>query len=160
MNDWLDYKGSGSSRAYIAHGILDSIPEAIANKKQNESEYRLILAKKELFDSLMTDYKNAELNCNAAQTKAVRYRTMLKDIKKDLADIESEYKKAREKSPLDAHTKYSALEHQLKSKADEYQRKLDKCNDDAGRYATEATKIKSKMLKIEREIAEYNDKHR
>lgn len=160
MNDWLDYKGSGSSRAYIAHGILDSIPEAIANKKQNKAEHRLMLAKKELFDSLIIDYKNAELNCSAAQRTAFRYRKMLEDTKKELADIESEYKKAREKSPLDAHTKYSARVYQLKSKADEYQRTLDKCNDDAGRYATEATKIKNKMLDIEREIAEYNDKHR
>ena len=160
MNDWLDYKGSGSSRAYIAHGILDSIPETIANKKQNKAEHRLMLAKKELFDSLIIDYKNAELNCSAAQKTAFRYRKMLEDIKKDLADIESEYKKAREKNPLDAHTKYSARVYQLKSKADEYQRTLDKCNDDAGRYATEATKIKNKMLGIEREIAEYNDKHR
>ena len=57
MNDWLDYKGSGSSRAYsgdyigptIGHGVRDKVDSAIgsvmdkltgADRKKREAEYK------------------------------------------------------------------------------------------------------------------------
>ena len=57
MNDWLDYKGSGSARAYtgdytgatIGHGVRDKVDKAVgsvmdkltgANNKKREAEYK------------------------------------------------------------------------------------------------------------------------
>ena len=41
MNDWLDYKGSGSNRYYLSHGIFTPSPEqqqAIADDRLRRAQ--------------------------------------------------------------------------------------------------------------------------
>lgn len=57
MNDWLDYKGSGSSRYYLSHGISSNIiqdhRQAIADERLRQAQER----KKE-FDYYITEYES------------------------------------------------------------------------------------------------------
>ena len=38
MNDWLDYKGSGSNRYYLSHGIFTQIQQAIADDRLQQAQ--------------------------------------------------------------------------------------------------------------------------
>ena len=56
MNDWLDYKGSGSNRYYLSHGISTLIQE----HKQTIADDRLRRAQeiKKKFDYYITEYES------------------------------------------------------------------------------------------------------
>lgn len=51
MNDWLDYKGSGSNRYYLSHGIYTQ--QAIADARLQQAQE----IKKE-FDYYITEYES------------------------------------------------------------------------------------------------------
>ena len=53
MNDWLDYKGSGSNRYYLSHGIFTPIQQAIADDRLQQAQK----IKKE-FDHYITEYES------------------------------------------------------------------------------------------------------
>ena len=38
MNDWLDYKGSGSSRHYLSHGLFTLHQQAIADDRLRRAQ--------------------------------------------------------------------------------------------------------------------------
>ena len=38
MNDWLDYKGSGSNRYYLSHGIFTPTQQAIADDRLQQAQ--------------------------------------------------------------------------------------------------------------------------
>ena len=57
MNDWLDYKGSGSVRAYMGDTISHGLFGIQTNKDKAELE-----TKRELLESLEIDLRNARLN--------------------------------------------------------------------------------------------------
>ena len=38
MNDWLDYKGSGSNRYYLSHGIFTPIQQTIADDRLQQAQ--------------------------------------------------------------------------------------------------------------------------
>ncbi len=63
MNDWLDYQGSGSSRAYtndtLSHASLVPV-----GSKQYDADYRLIHAYAEKAKKLKSEYKSLESNYN------------------------------------------------------------------------------------------------
>ena len=56
MNDWLDYKGSGSNRYYLSHGIFTPSLE----QQQAIADYRLQQAqeRKKKFDHYITEYES------------------------------------------------------------------------------------------------------
>lgn len=95
MNDWLDYKGSGSARAYtgdytgatIGHGVRDKIDNAVgsvmdkltgANNKKREVEYK---------------QKNAENRLKQSQTerKAKEIRDAALKLRDDTRDYSNEF---------------------------------------------------------------------
>ena len=65
MNDWLDYQGSGSSRAYLCHS-LDSVADKLTPKseKQYLADMRLVDAYAAKAKKLKSEYKSLESNYN------------------------------------------------------------------------------------------------
>ena len=67
MNDWLNYKGSGSSRAYMGDILVHGLSGIQTNKDKAELE-----TKRELLESIKIDLRNAQLNSEACSKKIVK----------------------------------------------------------------------------------------
>ena len=99
MNDWLDYKGSGSARSYAANGLMSdsnishalrfTTPAEARKKEQDEkqrmAELRLYNAKaekltsdvKKLTDDILTHYSTAFFKLTNKQSAADKALTQL-----------------------------------------------------------------------------------
>lgn len=120
MNDWLNYKGSGSARAYAANGFMSNSnishglfgiqtkkDKKIADRKQTEANARYLEALKE---------KKSKLNAEADAAKK-KYEDSINDYNywvkeyetksNELRSLESDRKKVAAKSPLTAHEIYA-----------------------------------------------------
>lgn len=53
MNDWLDYKGSGSNRYYLSHGIFTQNQQAIADDRLQRAQEI-----KKVFGHYITEYES------------------------------------------------------------------------------------------------------
>ena len=151
MNDWLDYKGSGSSRAYmgdiLAHGLFS---ETAA--KQREADMRLLNAKRELLASLEIDVRNADLNAQAMSKKIIENGKLKKKYETELSKIQSEYKALRTDEPLKAHQKFAESEWTYKEYIKSIDDKIAKQKADWSEYSNLHSKLKSKMIDLQQEI--------
>lgn len=72
MNDWLDYQGSGSSRAY-ANNILSHASLVPTGSKQYDADERLINAYAEKMKKLKSEYKTILNNYNRSMKSYYNY---------------------------------------------------------------------------------------
>lgn len=172
MNDWLDYKGSGSARAYAANGFTGETIQhrafgvdefywtpagRIADnhekyRKQKEAETRLLNAKKEQLASLEVDLKNARLNSEACTKKIIDLENKKKEIDQSITKIGKLYKDARQTDPLKAHQMFAEEEYRLKKRSEDLNNKLTKEKSDWSKYSNLHSELKSKVLKVQQEI--------
>ena len=102
MNDWLDYKGSGSSRAYtgdytgatIGHGVRDKVDKAVgsvmdkltgANYKKREAEYKQKDAENRLKQSQI------ELKAKEIRDAALKLRDDARDYSNEFEEYRTKY---------------------------------------------------------------------
>ena len=126
MNDWLDYKGSGSSRAYIMHSLRDNIDATLKpvfdRMTQNSRE-----ARDQYFENA-TKNANARLyNANMERRNALieEYNMLSKKLDKkndflktctdgltanqnELNDLEAKRSATASKNALTAHQNYAS----------------------------------------------------
>ena len=144
MNDWLDYKGSGSSRAYmgdiLAHGLFSAI------------EAKQLEAKRELLESLEIDLRNARLNSEACSKKIVKLENEKKELDRNIAELNAAYKDARQTEPLKAHQMFAAKEYEFKKKAEALNDKIATEKQNWSEYSNLHSKLKSKMIALQQEI--------
>lgn len=167
MNDWLDYKGSGSSRAYmgdtISHkafgidGLYFTPADRIAEdnekyRKQKEAETRLLNAKKEQLSSLETDLRNAQLNSEACSKKIVKLENEKKELDRNINELSAAYKNTRQTEPLKAHQMFSAKEYEFKKKAEALNDKITTEKQNWSKYSNLHSKLKSKKIALQQEI--------
>ena len=116
MNDWLDYKGSGSSRAYmgetLAHGRFSSMVRSTADKFVKEvgdvvtlpydhnDAYNKYISEANKYAKLcnnplyITSYKSNKAQYDLYKSKAVKAK---KDIDKVFKDAQADYEKLGDK---------------------------------------------------------------
>ena len=63
MNDWLDYKGSGSNRYYLSHGIYTQ--QVIADARLQQAQ--------EIKKSLTITYQNMSHFCQDFEISRIKY---------------------------------------------------------------------------------------
>ena len=110
MNDWLDYQGSGSSRACIAHygvkGMKWDPSKLFGKKDKEELDDKKIRARIEQDD--VDDYavektwrekRSAEMDIERYTKQVEEIEKRIKEVEKQAADNESERKKAAVASP-------------------------------------------------------------
>ena len=164
MNDWLDYKGSGSSRACIAHYGVKGMkwdPSKLFGKpkesgeqltKQKNADIRLLNAKKEQLESLRDDMRNAELNAQAMSKRINESKELKKQYETALSEIQLKDKVKRTVSPLRAHQEFAESEWAYKEYIKALDDKIAKEKDQWSKYSNLHSELKSKVLKLTQEI--------
>lgn len=168
MNDWLDYQGSGSSRAYIAHYGVKGMkwdPSKLFGKPQetNKQKVEQIKANDKLVSALYEQYNKyeeeyGEANMNYKELDNIlipKQQQKITDAKDMLKELETKYSNLSKSSPLEATQRYSRniwaqkkniqeLEsglEQLKKTQMDYKRKMEIASvkaDDVHKKITEA----------------------
>ena len=147
MNDWLDYKGSGSARAYIGDTISHGLFGIQTNKDEIELE-----TKRELLESLEIDLRNARLNSEACNKKIVELENEKKELDQNIAELNAAYKDARQTEPLKARQMFAAKEYEFKKKAEALNDKIATEKQNWSKYSNLHSKLKSKMIALRQEI--------
>ena len=65
MNDWLDYKGSGSSRYCLSHGISLDYKQKIADDRLRQAQ--------EIKNSMTITYQNMSYFCQDFEISRIKY---------------------------------------------------------------------------------------
>lgn len=114
MNDWLDYKGSKSSRYYandiMMHsffGIPSKKEKEAAEARQREADIRLSSAKSEQRAKLRSEEKKAKDAYEEAIDNYNQAGKTYSEASERLREYESDRKKVAETSPLKASEMYS-----------------------------------------------------
>ena len=147
MNDWLNYKGSGSSRAYMGDILVHGLSGIQTNKDKAELE-----TKRELLESIKIDLRNAQLNSEACSKKIVKLENEKKELDRNIAELNAAYKDARQTDPLKAHQMFAAKEYEFKKKAEALNDKITIEKQNWSEYSNLHSKLKSKMIALQQEI--------
>ena len=147
MNDWLDYIGSGSARAYMGDTISHGLFGIQTKKDKAELE-----TKRELLESLEIDLRNARLNAEACSKKIVRLENEKKELDRNITELSAAYKDARQTEPLKAHQMFAAKEYEFKKKAEALNDKITTEKQNWSEYSNLHSKLKSKMIALQQEI--------
>lgn len=120
MNDWLDYQGSGSSRAYIAHYVEKGMkwdPSKLFGKPQETDKQKVeqIKANDKLVSALYEQYNKYESEYGEANIKykeldnilIPKQQQKITDAKDMLKELETKYSNLSKSNPLDATLLYS-----------------------------------------------------
>ena len=135
MNDWLDYQGSGSSRAYIAHygvkGMKWDPSKLFGKKDKEELDDKKVRARIEQDDA--DDYavektwrekRSAEMDIERYTKQVEEIEKRIKEVEKQAADIEAERKKAAVASPLKAFQESTRREKNRKLQLEDLNKQL------------------------------------
>ena len=169
MNDWLDYKGSGSSRACIAHYGVKGMkwdPSKLFGKpkesdkqlvEQLKADDRLVSALREQYNKYQAEYGEANFNYKECGTILIpKQQQQIAEAKDKLKELEGKYSSLSKSSPLEAHQRYSqnvwaqkkhiqeleaGLERLKKTQMD-YKRKMEICR-------VKADNVYKKMREVE-----------
>lgn len=122
MNDWLDYQGSGSSRAYLGHS-LDSVADKLTPKseKQYLADKRLVDAYAVKAKKLKSEYKSLESNYN----KYVELYNYNKDVAESQESKRAEL--AKSGHTLKATQFFEKNVHRYKKDASDAKSEADSC---------------------------------
>ena len=120
MNDWLDYKGSGSSRACIAHygvkGMKWDPSKLFGKPKESDKQLveqlkagdRLHDALNEQYNKYQAEYGEANFNYKECDTIFIpRQQQQISEAKAKLKGLETKYSNLSKTSPLEATQRYS-----------------------------------------------------
>lgn len=155
MNDWLDYQGSGSSRAYIAHSKLFG-----KDDEQTKADLRLLDAYAAKAQKLKKEYTTLLNNYNTSLLMYNRYRRDAESKESKRAEV------AKSGHPLKATQDYESNIWQskkdasnAKSEAESYLAQM-KANIDAQKkLQADANELKANMKKDStRSLTTYNPK--
>ena len=159
MNDWLDYKGSGSARAYAADGLMDDSyishglfgiqtkkdKEDMANKQKN-ADIRLLNAYKAKKDNLEVKLNELKPRLKVYEDKIEEADELLDKCRRVLQDISSQISVAAKQG----RAQEAANEFERDISYYTHQMKAAESNGDAYRKVYRG--IKSRIDKIEDEI--------
>ena len=168
MNDWLDYKGSGSSRACIAHygvkGMKWDPSKLFGEPKESDKQLveqikaddRLVSSLREQYNKYQAEYGEANMKYKECDTIFIpRQQQQISEAKAKLKGLETKYSNLSKTNPLEATQRYSrdiwaqkkhiqeleaGLERLKKTQMD-YKRKMDICSvkaDNVQKKITEA----------------------
>lgn len=106
MNDWLDYKGSGSSRAYIVHmGVKESDSQVAEQIKAND---KYISSLTDLYNKYQADYGDALATYNEIKTVSIpKQEEQITYYEGIVKNLQAQYSRASKASPLEARQRYS-----------------------------------------------------
>ena len=120
MNDWLDYQGSGSSRAYIAHygvkgmkwdpGKLFGKPQETDKQKvkQIKANDKLVYALYEQYNKYESEYGEANMGYKDYDTVFIpKQQEQINEAKDTLKELETKYSNLSKTRPLEATQRYS-----------------------------------------------------
>ena len=183
MNDWLDYKGSGSSRACIAHYGVKGMkwdPSKLFGKpkesdeqlmKQIEAGDRLHDALYEQYNKYQAEYGEANFNYKECDTILIpKQQQQIAEAKDKLKEMETKYSNLSKSSPLEAHQRYSqnvwaqkkhiqelesSLERLKKTQMD-YKRKMEICRVKADNVYKKMREVEDDGFATARRLSKYN----
>ena len=183
MNDWLDYKGSGSSRAYIAHyGIkgmkwdpskLFGAPKESDEQltKQIEADDRLRSSLQEQYNKYQAEYGEANFNYKECGTILIpKQQQQISEAKAKLKGLETKYSNLSKTNPLEATQRYSrdiwaqkkhiqeleaGLERLKKTQMD-YKRKMEICKVKADNVYKKIREVEDDGFATARKLSKFN----
>ena len=183
MNDWFDYKGSGSSRTYIAHYGVKGMkwdPSKLFGKpkesdeqlmKQIEADDRLVSALREQYNKYQAEYGEANMKYKENDTIFIpKQQQRIAEAKDKLKELETKYSNLSKTSPLEAHQRYSqnvwaqkkhiqeleaGLERLKKTQMD-CKRKMEICSVKAGNVRKKITEAEADSIATARRLSKYN----
>ena len=183
MNDWLDYKGSGSSRACIAHYGVKGMkwdPSKLFGKpkesdeqlmKQIEADDRLRDALYEQYNKYQAEYGEANMKYKENDTIFIpKQQQQIAEAKDKLKELETKYSNLSKTSPLEARQRYSqnvwtqkkhiqeleaGLERLKKTQMD-YKRKMEICSAKADNVYKKIREAEDDGFATARRLSKYN----
>ena len=183
MNDWLEYKGSGSSRACIAHYGVKGMkwdPSKLFGKpkesdeqlmKQIEADDRLVSALREQYNKYQAEYGEANMKYKDYDTIFIpKQQQQIAEAKDKLKELETKYSNLSKTSPLEATQRYSrniwaqkkhiqeleaGLERLKKTQMD-YKQKMEICSAKAGNVQKKITEAEADSIGTAGRLSKYN----
>ena len=183
MNDWLDYKGSGSSRAYIAHyGVkgmkwdpskLFGAPKESDKQlvEQIKADDRLVSSLRDQYNKYQAEYGEANFNYKECDTILIpKQQQQIAEAKDKLKELETKYSNLSKTSPLEATQRYShniwaqkktiqeleaGLERLKKIQMD-YKRKMEICRVKADNVQKKITEAEADSIATARKLSKFN----
>ena len=183
MNDWLDYKGSGSSRVYIAHygvkGMKWDPSKLFGEPKESDKQLveqikaddRLVSALREQYNKYQAEYGEANMKYKDYDTIFIpKQQQQIAEAKDKLKELERKYSYLSKSSPLEAHQRYSqnvwaqkkhiqeleaGLERLKKTQMD-CKRKMEICSAKAGNVQKKITEAEADSIATARRLSKYN----
>ena len=152
MNDWLDYKGSGSSRAYMGNTISHDLfgIQTKKDNKQKEADIRLLNAYKERKNKL-------EVKLNKLKPQLKDYAQSIKDAD---ARVESDRRALQDaeisRSNIGNNGPY-AISFQDKI-IEQYKKALNDSESNAARWRKRYRELEDEISKVENEIMAVDQK--
>lgn len=166
MNDWLDYQGSGSSRAYIAHADDKSIFLKDRDTKQYEANKRLRETLIEQGDKIDADQKALDKKLFEYALKYKQETGNLKVKKKELQRLNVMATELRKTSPLEANRKYETKIYAAKQDIDSLNSDLLAIKADMNKIESDKDVLKKKkeqnvlrLIEVNKEIHAYEAKY-
>lgn len=166
MNDWLDYQGSGSSRAYIAHADDKSIFSKDRDTKQYEANKRLRESLIEQGDKIDADQKALDKKLFEYALKYKQETGNLKVKKKELQRLNVMATELRKTSPLEASRKYETKIYAAKQDIDSLNSDLLAIKADMNKIESDKDVLKKKkeqnvlrLIEVNKEIHAYEAKY-
>lgn len=165
MNDWLDYKGSGSARAYAADGLMSysNISHGLFGIQTKKDKDDMANKQKNADIRLLNAYKakknNLEVELNKLKTKLKDCEHSIKETdriiefdRKTLQDAEiSRSNMAERKGALNAHREYAGRIYQI-------QKQIENGESYAAQYRKLYKELESSISKIEDEVMALDQK--
>ena len=146
MNDWLEYKGSGSSRAYTGDyvgGTISHYSKRKAESMNRDAEGRLYEAYMDKFNKLRQDYRTLEIKLKSAQNLLEIAETG----KNDMDSFRSGDAKIH--GALHAHQEYAKKLFEYDKKIAEYKAQISELNSKISKNLEEQKKTQANMNSLE-----------
>lgn len=175
MNDWLTYKGSGSSRAYMGETIshrflgIDGIysdPGAKIEEdnekdhKQRDADLRLMDAKQQLLAKKIKEKDGAKLQAQACTNDLSRYKKERDNTYLLLKNTKAEYKNDSSKNPLSARQTYAKREYELQNKIKDLDSKMAQSEKKRSEWINKYAKVSSECTNLQKEINEIQKEYK
>ena len=172
MNDWLGYKGSGSSRAYIMHSLRDNIDKTVypvfdymtRNDRKARDQYfenetknaniRLYNANIERRDALVGEYNALMKKLNKENDILKTYTDGLTANQNELNDLEAKRSSTASNSALTAHQNYASKIYDVQKQIKYFSGKVAETRRDISDIIKKQTDIKSEIDKLDSKLKE------
>lgn len=172
MNDWLDYKGSGSSRAYIMHSLRDNINETLypvfdymlRNDIKAKDQYfgnatrnaniRLYNANVERRDALVREYNALTKKLNKENDFLKTWTNGLTANQNELNDLEAKRSAAASTNALTAHQNYASKIYDAQKNIKYFSDKVAESRRDIRDMIKKQTDIKSEIEQLDSKLKE------